>query len=143
MILGLPGTGIGGMFYVISALLLMMRSVARRLLGRVPQGDHRAAWRLGALTFGILLGIFVTGFLLGVIFVPFQAVTGTEEGASVFSPWMPLDRNAVRVGALLFSTAILLLVLLSVECLRLVCARSRAQRAEPHASSNSPEEVAP
>jgi hypothetical protein len=120
MVAGLPGTGVGGVFYVISALILVVRSAIQYLLGRGDRLRHRTAWRLGLLTISILAGVFGSGFLLGLAFVspaaasvhhPLAAITGLR--------WLPWDRNVVRIGALALSTATLVAVLAGVEVLRL------------------------
>jgi hypothetical protein len=120
MIAGLPGTGIGGMFYVISAFVLVVRSVLQRLLGRGDRLGRRAAWRLGALTVSILAGVFATGFLIGLVFVPPAASSAHHHLAAIaVLGGLPWDRNVIRIGVLALSVATLIVVLLGVEVLRL------------------------
>ncbi|MDF1505469.1 hypothetical protein, partial [Roseisolibacter sp. H3M3-2] len=63
MAAGLPGVGIGGLFYLASALLMPVRAVARRAAGRP------VAWRpvavQAALAEGILLALWAMGEMLG------------------------------------------------------------------------------
>ncbi len=119
MIAGLPGTGIGGMFYVLSAIVLTVRSAIDRLLGRGDPLRQRSAWLLGGMTAVILAGVFTTGLLLGLILVPYSGVSGHHALAATGGlAWLSSDRNVVRMGAFVLSVVTLIAVLLGVELLR-------------------------
>src|SRR6267378_2116129 len=64
MAAGLPGTGIGGMFYLISALATPLREGYLRLRGRKSRG-WRLVVALTAIAGAILAGLWATSWLLG------------------------------------------------------------------------------
>jgi hypothetical protein len=66
---GLPGTGIGGLFYLISALLMPLREVFRALVGKGNRARGQMAALQGALALTILGAIWVTGLLLGLFHI--------------------------------------------------------------------------
>jgi hypothetical protein len=67
---GLPGTGIGGLFYLLCALLMPLRELCKYV---ASGGTHRLdarAWLQAGMAFGIVAMIYATGLLmlwLGVI----------------------------------------------------------------------------
>src|SRR2546425_12883876 len=68
MTAGVPGTGIGGLFYLVAALLLPLRGLMLRMRGaRVP---WTTLFRQMRLAVGVFLGIWATGWLLGFIVGP-------------------------------------------------------------------------
>jgi hypothetical protein len=120
MTAGLPGAGIGGLFYLISALLMPVRSLYRALTGR---GEPRwaLALRQAALAAGILAGIWAAGWLLGALLVrggagaAGAAMAGGRVGGGASD--VP---NVVRTGALWFSLGTLAAVLALVRVGRLL-----------------------
>src|SRR5438876_10222832 len=68
MNVGMPGTGIGGMFYLVSALATPLSEAYRRVRGGVT-GAGTGGWRpvagQTALAGAILAGMWATGWLLG------------------------------------------------------------------------------
>src|SRR6266853_5127435 len=110
MTAGLPGTGIGGMFYLMSALATPLREGYLRLRGRRSRG-----WGLVAaqttLASAILAGLWATGWLLGL---------ALRASYRVFPVAATLHSgNLLPAVALLFSVGTLAVVLLGVEMLRL------------------------
>ena len=67
MVAGIPGAGIGGLFYLLSAFSLPFRLVRRRWRGerRPVAGD--GTWRQVGMALGIVGGIWLTGWMLGLI----------------------------------------------------------------------------
>jgi hypothetical protein len=129
MTAGLPGVGIGGIFYLVSALLMPVRS-----LFAVARGDD-ARWptalRQAALAAGILGALSLTGWMLGWI-IPHLL---PEAGRTVMGGARSVDevRSVVRISALAVSLGTLAAVLALVQLLRLVLpakptARNRAHR---------------
>ncbi len=59
MTIGLPGTGIGGLFYIAAALLAPLRS-----------GPKRSALYVTSLAIAVLAGMFATGWLVGLMLGP-------------------------------------------------------------------------
>ncbi|HYT04058.1 MAG TPA: tetratricopeptide repeat protein [Gemmatimonadales bacterium] len=116
MTVGLPGTGIGGMFYLLSALAMPLSEARRRARERRGAGHVGArGWRVvagqTAIASGILAAMWVTGWLLGVAVHAAHPVIRLGAGSH--------PSNALRTAALLLSFGTLGLVLLGVEVLRL------------------------
>ena len=116
MTAGLPGVGIGGIFYLASAIMMPMRSLYAVLTGRA----HEARWRVALLQAGIAAGIlgalWLTGLALGWIITtifPHAAVAISGPGAAPAHV-----RNVVRTSALLLSLGTLAAVLMFVQLLR-------------------------
>src|SRR5215218_3721657 len=119
MTAGLPGAGIGGLFYLFSALLMPVRSLHRALTGGEPR--WRLAFRQAALAAGVFAGIWGTGWLLG-------AAMRHVAPAAADAPAHPGVPNVVRTGALLFSLGTLAAVLAVVQVARLAARRREAGR---------------
>ena len=64
MIAGLPGTGIGGLFYVLSALFMPVRELWRSSVGKGNSANRRLAIRQSAMALLIVAAVWVTGLLL-------------------------------------------------------------------------------
>jgi len=116
---GLPGTGIGGIFYLASALVMPFREVYRWLRGR-PAGDWRVVTGQLAITGGILGGMWVTGRLLGLALAAARPI-GTAGGA------LP-PSNVLRFVSIALAFGTLAAVLVAVELLRLWLHRERRSR---------------
>ena len=122
---GIPGTGIGGLFYLLSAAALPLREGYRR----VWKGVATARWRVIALqqllAAGILGGMWTTGWLLGVL-------VGTAHTHIVAGP-APVSHNVWRTAAFALSLATLLAVVRTVELMGLWVRRRtrRAARLQP------------
>lgn len=115
MTAGIPGVGIGGIFYLASALLMPMRSLVATARGRGDEARWPLALRQAGIALGILATLWVTGLALGWIITSFipQAATmvpGGGTGAEV--------RSVVKTGALLLSLGTLSVVLALVQVLR-------------------------
>ncbi|MEO8359216.1 MAG: hypothetical protein ABI672_04225 [Vicinamibacteria bacterium] len=57
---GLPGTGIGGLFYLFSALFMPVRELWRASRGRGRAGDLRLAFRQSGMAVAILFVAWLT-----------------------------------------------------------------------------------
>jgi hypothetical protein len=64
---GLPGTGIGGVFYLLSALLMPFFEVVRTLRGNSSWSRWVLLLRQLAMAAGILAGMWALGLLLGLL----------------------------------------------------------------------------
>jgi len=107
MTVGIPGTGIGGLFYVVAGLIAPLRRSASK----------RAAAYVAVLAVGVLVGIFSTGWLLGFLLAP---VAKSPLVAGLPSFYRPETENLVRWASLLASVVLLGAVLLSVQIARLI-----------------------
>src|ERR1041384_2277806 len=124
MTVGLPGTGIGGMFYLLSALAMPISEAYRRIRGRASGGWRMVAGQL-AIVGGILVGMYLAGRLLGL------ALHATQH--QVRLPLGSIPSNALRIAALVLSIGTLGAVLGAVELLRLWI--HREARSDSSASS--------
>jgi len=124
---GLPGTGIGGIFYLASALVMPFREVYRRLRGH-PVGDWRVVTGQLAITGGILGAMWVTGWLLGLALATARPI-GTAGAA------LP-PGNVLRFVSIALAFGTLAAVLAGVELLRLWVHRGR--RSASHIRQETP-----
>jgi tetratricopeptide (TPR) repeat protein len=127
MTVGLPGTGIGGLFYLLSAAAMPLREVYRRLRGGAARGGWRVVLGQTGIAVGILASMWATGWLLGLGFRAVHPVVTRAAGA--------LSGNVLRTAMFVVSFGTLVTVLAGVELLRLWI-HGRADRAaaiEPRA----------
>jgi hypothetical protein len=116
---GLPGTGIGGIFYLVSALAMPLREAYRRVRGR-KVGNWRVVGAQLAIAGGILGAMWVTGWLLGLALKAARPITGL--GTS-----LP-PGNVLRIATVTLALGTLAGVLAGVELLRLWVGRRRPTR---------------
>lgn len=126
MSVGLPGSGIGGVFYLLSALLMpidgALRSVRQRTLPR-PQLIMRQA----TLALGILIALLVTGWAIEWLVVSASTSARAFAAGSVLSSHTTVPR-VLRAATFAITFGTLGGVLLAVQILRLLFARSPATR---------------
>ncbi len=130
---GLPGTGIGGIFYLASALAMPLREAYRRVRGRAA-GNRRVVAVQLATAGGILGAMWVTGRLLGLALAAARPIArlGTSLPPS----------NVLLIASVTLALGTLVGVLVGVELLRLLVhpgtrspLRGKAMpagRADPH-----------
>jgi MFS family permease len=119
MTAGVPGTGIGGLFYLLAALLLPLRGIVRRIRGR--RVSWRAIARNAGLAFGVFLGIWLTGWLLGLLVGP--ATETLRVSARGVRMSITRRENIVRWAALVGGFVTLFFVLLTVQVARFTVKR--------------------
>ena len=117
MTVGLPGTGVGGMFYLLSALAMPLREVYGRARRRSTRGGWRAVLEQTGLALGILAGMWVAGWLLG------AGVAAVQTTLPAPPPGTPPPGNVLRTVALVVSLGTLVCVLVAVEVLGLWLSR--------------------
>ena len=110
MTAGLPGTGIGGIFYLISALLMPIREIYLTCRGK----SNRKRWKVVglqmSLALGVIGGFWVTGWVLSRIL----AITKINfNGSHNMS-------NILCVKPFVISICVLLIVLLGIEMIGLL-----------------------
>ena len=122
MTAGIPGAGIGGVFYLVTALLAPVWMVVCLLTGRRrASGDWRLAMRHCLLAVTILGVIWLTGWGLGLVL--------TSRPVATAFPGAPVRAGSAQVlgTAMVYLTlATLAAVLIGVELLRLVVRRGVA-----------------
>jgi hypothetical protein len=99
MTAGLPGTGIGGLFYLVLALGMPLREIARRLSGTA------GGWKLPARQIALVAAMAVVFWLEGLLLKGLVA-DQTEAGLAVFAGhyapalnWTPLIMLALLLTA--------------------------------------------
>ena len=131
MTAGLPGTGVGGLFYMLSGILMPFREAYRALRGQSDARSRRLVAYQTVMALGVVGGIWVTGWLLGVIISWAPAVAAAVHGAT-FTAAHP--SNVVRAVAFFIGFGTLAFVLAAVQVARVVNAcRIRIGRHEPAA----------
>jgi hypothetical protein len=125
MSVGLPGSGIGGVFYLLSAMWMPMHSAQRSVRGKQPQ------WRVMARQ--TLLATLIIGALWGTGFVIDLVLTGTTASGSLRAAVGKGDDNNLpaifRAVSFALTFGTLAFVLAAVQVLRLVVPRARAAMA--------------
>ena len=114
MTVGTPGAGIGGLFYLASAIVLPVRALLRQMKGeRVAWGGVARQWTLAV---GVLAAIWLAGWLIGLWAGPTPMVAGRGMAGAM------LRSTGVLATAMLYaSIGTLILVLLLVQAaIRLV-----------------------
>jgi hypothetical protein len=121
---GIPGTGIGGLFYALLALMMPLRRLFAR--GRRPAMTWRAVFRAGALLAGIVGAMWATGAVVRLV-VPDSDRSGRALNAiGAIGTTVP-----VLEATLLASALSLVLVLTTVQVLRVLAHRRRPKAAGP------------
>ena len=133
MTVGLPGAGIGGVFYMLSALAMPLREVLRGASER-PVGAWRAVFTQLALTGGILAGMGATGWLIATVFTSVRAIMPV---AMLPSHGLPTG-NVLRAAMFVLTIGTLVAVLIAVELLRLWVHRSARREAQVAPSALPP-----
>jgi hypothetical protein len=129
MTAGLPGVGIGGIFYLASALLMPFRSLAAVIGGRPADARWPIALRQASLAAGILGALWLTGLALGwIIATVLPEATRVVAGGSATAGQV---HNVVRTSALLLSFGTLGAVLFMVQLLRVLLPAKPTTRNQP------------
>ncbi len=110
MNVGLPGTGIGGLFYLMTALLMPVIEVIQTLRGKSTLERWQLVIRQTLLAIGILGGLFATGWLLAHA-LPHSASTSMHVASRQVT-------RAFGITPTLLTLSTLAGVLLGVELLR-------------------------
>jgi hypothetical protein len=130
MTAGLPGTGIGGLFYLISALFMPLRELVLTARGQSSLERWRRVAIQTIIALGIILGIWLMGWALGYV-IAIASASMHNFGAH----WVLTPVNVIRLAPVVITSLTLAGVLLSVHLLRLVLWISRNLRRSPVESS--------
>ena len=106
---GLPGAGIGGLFYLASTLLLPARSLLRRWRGHSDVVTWRQHSHNVSIAIGIITGLWTAGWLLAFV-IPKELLSGAPARATPGS-----SRTAIPLATFGFGVGTLMAVLLAVE----------------------------
>jgi fucose permease len=117
MTAGLPGTGVGGLFYMLSGILMPFREAYRAVRGKSDARSRRLVAYQTLMALGVVGGIWVTGWLLGLMISWAPAAAATLHGTSNA---VTHASNVVRVMAFFIAFATLAVVLAAVQVARVV-----------------------
>lgn len=130
MIAGLPGTGISGLFYILSAFWMPVAETVRFLRGRERQSNWKLVFSQFALASGILLILGVTGAMLD-YFISFSAKI-METVASTSGNKSQLVN--LGVAPTIITIAVLFGFLFSIEIIGMILGRIKSHN--PHQIEN-------
>ena len=116
MAAGLPGAGIGALFYIASTVLLPLRSLWRRLAGLPDTISTRELLLQLGIAGGIIGGIWCAGWLLALV-VPAGAIAVGASGTA--GATLGVKHSVVRGAAIAAGFLTLFAVLAAVEVARL------------------------
>lgn len=108
MVAGIPGTGIGGLFYLLSVLCMPLREVGKLVRGKSNVRRWKFIVMQLGLASGIIVGFMVTGWILAML-IPEKAHLFVKQ-----TSW----GNVLKVKPFVISITVLSTVLVSVEILR-------------------------
>ena len=122
MTVGLPGSGIGGVFYLLSALAMPVDAAIRSLMSllgvrtseRAPRWD--LVWRQFGIAVTIIASLWMVGWILASLLVAHPTALGQAQTTEIGKK-LP---NVLRTGAVLISLGTLAAVLVTVQIARLV-----------------------
>jgi hypothetical protein len=126
MTVGLPGTGIGGLYYVLLALWMPFQELGRTLVGR----GSRARWRLVAgqasISLAMLTALSGEAWLLERVL--FWIILHTRTGSYSHVVSLMASRWMVPVAATWITFGILGSVILMIHALRICVPRTPRHR---------------
>jgi hypothetical protein len=126
---GLPGTGLGGVFYLLSALWMPVHSLLRRG-GAGERAPSRLIVRQFAIAVAMIGMLFLTGYTLGLMF-QLGGGGAAHSAAEVTTAASVVPPEFVRTALLLLTVGVLALLLLVVEVAGAVLRRRRPMPARP------------
>jgi hypothetical protein len=124
MNVGLPGSGVGGLFYLLSALCMPIVEATRGLAPR-PGSQWRVVGRLTVMAVGIAAGIWWAGWVLALMVSGSPLLAAAMHGAGIDGRFAP---NVLRTATLVMSLSTLAAIIVSVWVARLVTRPGRKPR---------------
>lgn len=126
MNVGLPGTGLGGLFYLLTALLMPLVELIQTLRGRTAWRRWLIAVQQAGLASGILAGLWATGFVM-------------RRRLATAIAHLPAASRVQAAGVVstiptFFTVGLLLAALTVVEILGLFATRYHERPMEPRSS---------
>jgi hypothetical protein len=119
MIAGLPGTGISGLFYLLSAFWMPIAEAVRSLRGSKRQSNWKLVFSQFALATGIFAALGATGALID-YFIPFSA-----KILAAFIPYSENNSQPVSLGVAptIITIGVLFVFLFSIEIIGMILGR--------------------
>lgn len=124
MSVGIPGTGVGGLFYLVSALCMPVREAYRAARGRSDRRSRGVVVRQTLIALGVLCGIWLTGWLIGLVLSRIPAVAVALNAVPALAG---RSGNILRTAAFFLALGTLGVVLGAVEIAGVI-RRLRARR---------------
>jgi hypothetical protein len=121
---GLPGSGIGGLFFVISALVALPIELGRLALGRGSVARLRLAVRHGSIALAMVGVLLATYWLLSAAVRALRSTSGKAEAEAAGLP------HLLPLAPVLATLLVLAMVLTSAFVLRLVAGARRERGAD-------------
>ncbi len=116
MTAGLPGVGIGGVFYLLCAFMMPFAELVNTLRGRTTRKRWQTALTQFGFFCGIMSGFWITGLLLGKIIV-------RSIQAEMASRSLPQNLNFFNIQPLFISLATLIAVFSALRISNYICDR--------------------
>ncbi|HLB36845.1 MAG TPA: hypothetical protein VJL31_09775 [Gemmatimonadales bacterium] len=132
MSVGLPGTGVGGLFYLVSALLMPLREAYRVKAGTSTRRSRTVVCRQGLMALGVLGGIWLAGWLIGLMLSHVPAVAAALNAVPGLAG---RSGNMLKVASVFLALGTLAAIVGAVEILGAV-RRWRSPRTAQPASRN-------
>lgn len=131
MVVGVPGTGIGGLFYLLAALCMPLHELVQVAKGR----SSLARWRFIAMQWTMIAGMLASLWGAMWLFKAGAAWLGIDESAGLLavSPTgaeLMRETNVFLANAALGSFISLTVIMLAVQALRICFPLSALRRAE-------------
>jgi hypothetical protein len=124
---GLPGSGIGGAFYLLSALWMPFHGLYKTFGKKNQPQRMRLILVQSGMALGIIAGIWLTGWLLGELREMTNAWAALKQGMPAPAPRaLP---NVLKVTLIFLTIGLLAVVMGSVHILKLIMRRRKPRRA--------------
>jgi len=114
MIAGMPGTGIGGLLYLIIAIRMHIEEFYFTLIGKNSLKRLPVVKRHLFITAGIIIGMLATGWFIALI-IP--VVISQNPSMSIN---FNIKNNVIQISPFIFSLATLIGVYIGVHVLRII-----------------------
>ncbi len=118
MVVGIPGTGIGGLFYILMALWMPVRELYLKMKRRGSERG-RAVVHQFCITLGIVAGMWATGEFFGIVLALGLGVDKNVKSASHLSAVTRYVHNFLHLTPFLLTLGVLISVYVAVLVLRL------------------------
>jgi hypothetical protein len=127
MNVGLPGTGIGGVFYLLSALWMPFHEIYRTIREKKPPQRVHLILAQVSLALGIIAGIWLMGWLLGELLATTREwLSSQPDGAVNKTSALP---NVIKMTMVFLTIGLLASVVGGVHILKLVMRYRQPRRA--------------
>lgn len=113
---GLPGTGIGGLFYLVTALIMPVFEVIQTVRGRSNPARWRFVFSTASMAIAIVAGMWAISWIIGMVLSTFSGGDLVQANLGVASKYA-VRSNIARFANMVLALGILAGTLISVEVL--------------------------